>query len=94
MRRVGLYLSTTGELMLETPSSRREGLTHAVKIPPDENGMKVIMRVLTALSRSGEGTIGLDSAPTQSMVKDWLSKNQPQREGEQRASMNIEEMGL
>ena len=71
-----ISLGTDGSVILHMPGQRAE--QHTIKLTPDANGMKVLVKVLTERARAkpDENTIRAEmNAPTQLVVNEWLKHN-------------------
>lgn len=71
-----IALGTNGELALTIPHDTQASLDHTIQLPCDENGLRLIRRILAARD-AGQVKLGQNGKPTQSTVDAWLkNKNE------------------
>lgn len=64
-------LDANGQLAMTIPHRIYGGFDHTITLPCDENGLRLMRRILAARA-SGKVKIGQDGNPTQSVVELWL----------------------
>ena len=90
-----ISLNSDGGLALELPAPPPFKGSHTVFIPATNDGMRVLIRLLSARESAADKRIATNAAPTQAQVDAWLRADRQAKDRETlKLIQNLEELGL